>query len=104
MLIARNPYTGLYYAFWNPVPKYNGRLTKEEAHVHNGRTPFVTAVSGDGLAYSEPTVIEDDPDCGYCYPAVFFVDEKTMLLSYCCGGSGDGMCLTRTRITRLTLA
>ncbi|MBQ7689112.1 MAG: exo-alpha-sialidase [Clostridia bacterium] len=104
MLIARNPYTGLYYAFWNPIPKYNGRLTKKEAYVHNGRTPFVTAVSEDGLSYSEPTVIEDDPDRGFCYPAVFFADEKTLLLSYCCGGKDDGMCLTRTRITRLTLA
>ena len=104
MLIVKNPFTGRYYAFWNPIPNYNGRLDPNARWVAAGRTPFVVAESVDGRRFSEYAVIGDDPERGYCYPAAFFTDEKTLLLSYCCGGPADGMCLTRTHIDRLTLA
>ena len=104
MLIRQNPYSGVYYAFWNPVPLYNGRLDPDARWVHAGRTPFVMAQSADGLNWSPDTVIEDEPDHGYCYPAVLFTDEKTMLLSYCCGGAEDDTCLCRTAVRRIGLA
>ena len=103
MLIRRNPYSGLYYAFWNPIPEYNGRIGPNAPWIDAGRTPFVMAVSDNGTDFSEYTVLEDEPTHGYCYPAVYFLDDKTLLLSYCCGGPEDGNCLTRTRISRITL-
>lgn len=103
MLIRRNPFSGLYYAFWNPIPEYNGRISPDAPWIDAGRTPFVAAVSENGTDFSAYTVLEDDPTHGYCYPAVCFLDDKTFLLSYCCGGQEDGNCLTRTRIVRITL-
>ncbi len=104
MLIRRNPYTGIYYAVWNPIPNYNGRLSREKRWIHAGRTPFVLAQSENGLDFSEYTVLEDLPDHGYCYPAMFFLNEKELLLSYCCGGAEDGTCLSKTCIRRIVLA
>lgn len=103
MLILKNPYSGLYYAVWNPIPNYNGRLDGQTRWVNAGRTPFVMAQSENGTDFSKYTVIEDDPGRGYCYPAIYFLGKNEMLMSYCCGGAQDGMCLTRTRIRRITL-
>lgn len=103
MLIRRNPYTGLYYSVWNPIPNYNGRLSKHIRWVSAGRTPFVMAQSENGLDYTDFEIIEDDPSHGFCYPAIFFLSEKEMLLSYCCGGEEDGCCLTKTKIIKITL-
>ncbi len=102
MLISRNPYTGIYYAVWNPVPKYNGRY-KEEKWVHAGRYPFVMAQSENGIDFSDFTVIEDESGHGYCYPAIYFLNKNEMLMSYCCGGAEDGKCLSRTRIKKIVL-
>ena len=103
MLIRRNPYSGQYFAFWNPIPLYNGRLDPDEKWVHAGRNPFVIAVSEDGRAFSRYTVIENEEEHGYCYPSAFFLGEKEILLSYCSGGPEDGMCLAKTTIRRIVL-
>ncbi|MCH5197387.1 MAG: exo-alpha-sialidase [Oscillospiraceae bacterium] len=103
MLILKNPYSGLYYSIWNPIPNYNGRLDKNKRWIHAGRTPFVLAVSENGLDFSDYTVIENNPDHGYCYPAILFLNEKEMLLSYCCGGEEDGTCLSKTAVRHITL-
>ena len=95
LVIRRNPFDGWYYAVWNPIPKYNGRDLTSAGW---GRTPLVLAVSRDGAEYSPCAVIEDRPDCGYCYPAIRFTGKNQMLLSYCAGGPEDGACLNRTRI------
>ena len=102
MLIAKNPYTGIYYAVWNPVPNYNGRY-HEDVWCHAGRFPFVMAQSENGIDFSDFTAVEDTPDHGYCYPAIHFLNEKEMLISYCCGGKEDVKCLTKTRIRKLTV-
>ena len=104
MKIARNPYTGLYYAVWNPIPAYNGRITDpDEQWISAGRTPLVIAESENGVDFSAPVVLENDPTHGYCYPAICFTGDKEMLLSYCSGGAADGMCLTRTTIRKIVL-
>jgi len=103
MLILRNPYSGVYYSLWNPVPNYNGRIDPGQRWISAGRTPFVIAASEDGIEFSPFAVIEDDPTHGYCYPAMLFLSEKEMLISYCCGGEEDEMCLTRTAIRKITL-
>ena len=100
MKIVRDPGKGALLAFWNPIPLYNGRkLTKAGW----GRTPFVMAESTDeGASWSEPEIIESDPECGYCYPAVFFTEDHALLLAYCAGGPEDGSCLSRLAITKIT--
>lgn len=103
MLIRRNPYSGQYFAFWNPIPLYNGRLDPNEKWVHAGRNPFVMAVSDNGLDFSSFVVLESEEDHGYCYPSVFFLNEKEMLLSYCSGGPEDGMCLAKTTIRKVVI-
>lgn len=101
MLIKRNPYTNELYAVWNPIPMYNGR---ESSRAGWGRTPLVYAVSkDDGITWSDQVIIEDAPDHGYCYPAIFFTDADHMLLSYCSGGPEDGICLAKTSIMKITL-
>lgn len=103
MLIRQNPYSGKFYAVWNPIPEYNGRLDASARWIHAGRTPFVLAESDDGLDFSPYIVLENEPDHGYCYPAICFLDAQTLLLSYCAGGPQDDMCLTRTVIRKVRL-
>lgn len=88
MKIAKNPYTGKYYAVWNPIPLYLGRESYPAAW---GRTPLAIAESTDGYNFDLAHMqnIEDDPKKGYCYPSLFFPDADTLLVSYF-GGSADG--------------
>ncbi len=100
MLIKKNPYSGMYYAVWNPKPNCFGH---PQHGISWGRTPLVIAQSADGVNFSEPVVIEDDPARGYCYPAMEFTDEKTVLLAYCSGGEEEGCCLDKTTLRRLVI-
>ncbi len=103
MLIRKNPYSGKYYAVYNPVPNYNGKEIPED-FFHAGRTPIVIRESENGIDFSEEIItIESDPDKGYCYPAMYFIDENTMLLSFCAGGKEDGSCLNKTVIKKIIL-
>ncbi len=99
MKIKRHPSAGDLYAVWNPVPEYNGRYVSRAGR---GRTPLVWAVSrDDGGTWSECRVIEDGPENGYCYPAVFFTDDGAMLTAYCSGGPEDGICLAKLTIKKI---
>lgn len=91
-------------AFWNPVPLANGqREDNASGDWTGGRTPFVFAVSrDDGQTFSQPVVLEDDPDSGYCYCAVHF-HKDSVLLGYCAGRRGDKLCLTRLRVRKILL-
>ncbi|NLX78656.1 MAG: exo-alpha-sialidase [Clostridiales bacterium] len=101
--IAQNPYTGLYYAVWNPIPNYQGRDKNlhENTSLSWGRTPLVIAESEDGINFSDYCIIEDDPEAGFCYPAIYFTGENSMLLSYCSGDKTCHSCLCRTTIRKL---
>lgn len=101
MLIKKNPYSGRYLAVWNPVPEYQTRPRGEFWTA--GRNPLVMADSTDGVHFSAPIIIEDDPTRGFCYPAIHFLDENRLLLAYCSGGPEDGSCLNRLTIRRITL-
>ena len=99
--IDRHPQTGDLYAVWNPIPAYNGRHLSRAGW---GRTPLVWAVShDDGATWSEPNVIEGHEEHGYCYPALFFTDDKCMLAAYCSGGPADGICLARLTIQKIAI-
>ena len=98
--IKRRPETGDLYAVWNPIPNYNGRVTPPGVW---GRTPLVWAVSrDDGATWSDCQVIEDRPDRGYCYPAIFFTKDGYMMCAYCSGG-GDIICLAQLTIQKIDL-
>ena len=102
MLIKKNPFSGKYYAIWNPVPDYPGR-PKTVGYVTGGRNPLVISESLDGVRFSSPCTLEDDPTRGFCYPAIEFLDEYTLLLAYCSGGKEEKGNLNRTTIRKLTL-
>ena len=104
MKIARNPMSGRYYAVWNPAPLYNGRAADPPGEwITAGRTPLVMAESTDGVTFGEPVAIETDAHRGFCYPALFFLSGREMLLAYCSGGRAETACLCRTTIRRITL-
>ena len=99
MKIKRHPETDDLYAVWNPIPNYNGRYTSRAGW---GRTPMVWAVSkDDGRTWSDQKIIEDHPEHGYCYPALFFTNDTAMLVAYCAGGPADGACLARLSIQKV---
>lgn len=59
---------GYTVAIWNPIPNYTGRELKE----WSGRTPCILAVSeSDGASFDRMYYIENDPQFGCCYSAIF---------------------------------
>lgn len=97
--MKRIPADGRLLAVWNPIPDYNGRPLDKAI-----RTPLVLATSPDnGRTWTEPVVIEDDPDYGYCYVSIHFVGDS-VLLAYCAGGPIHGSCLARTVVRKVKLA
>lgn len=99
MHIRRSPSGARLLAVWNPAPSYP---TRGVPWGHD-RNPLVYALSDGGMAFGEPVVLEDTPGHGYCYPAIGFADEHTVLLAYCAGGDEDGGCLNRTVIRRIEI-
>lgn len=99
MKLKRDPATGALYAFWNPVPLYNGRVKSPSGW---GRTPLAYSISyDDGVSWTEQEIIEDKDEHGFCYPAIFFTSDGGMLAAYCSGGPADGICLARLTIMKL---
>ncbi|MBQ7639208.1 MAG: hypothetical protein IJS90_09945 [Clostridia bacterium] len=47
------------------------------------------------------TVLEGDPELGFCYPAICFLNENEMLVSYCFGQVNTAKQLSETRIRLL---
>lgn len=90
------------YAVYNPIPNYNGR---RKVMWWSGRTPFVIRKSTDnGKTFGELNVIENDEDRGYCYPAVIFTNDDSMLCAYCRGSEEDKECLFRLGIAKIPLS
>ncbi|MBR6791342.1 MAG: exo-alpha-sialidase [Oscillospiraceae bacterium] len=88
-------------AVWNPVPIANGQTMYPGGTWTGGRTPLVIAFSTDnGKNFSDPVILEDEWDHGYCYTAIHEV-EGGILLGYCAGGPEDVMCLCRLRIRKI---
>jgi len=97
---------GTLYATYNPIPLYNGReVTSQECKISWGRTPLVIRKSTDwGKTWGDLHIIEDDPNRGYCYPAMFITNDGHMLCAYCRGGEEDRCCLFRLGIAKIELA
>lgn len=85
-------------AVFNPVPEHILRKDSEPW----GRTPYVLAVSTDkGRTFNKENMffIEDDLDNGYCYPAIFDV-ENSFLVAYYHSNNTD-VCLNSTKIIKV---
>lgn len=93
---------GITYAVYNPVPQYNALREHPGGW---GRTPLVIRKStDDGKTWGGPIVIEDAPDRGFCYPAMFFTKDNALLCGYCRGGGGEEtICLQRLGIMKIGL-
>ena len=91
---------GRLFAVWNPVPN---KTESVRDPVTLGRTPLVYSFSGDnGKTWTPEKVLENSPDRGYCYTAVYQAGEH-LLLAYCAGGKEDHGCLNRLRIRRIRM-
>ncbi len=99
--IKRIPQNGYLLAIWNPIPNYQTRVLSKAGW---GRTPLIGAVSKDeGTTWENFFIIEDDEESGYCYTAIYFVDDA-VLLGYCAGGPEDGCCLSKLKVKRILLS
>ena len=89
MTLKRNPETNELYALWNDYfPTRAVDYSSVEGFWTGGRTPLVLARSLDnGKTWQDHAVLENAPDHGYGYSAMFF-DGENLLLAYCCGGPG----------------
>ncbi|MBR0537369.1 MAG: exo-alpha-sialidase [Clostridia bacterium] len=103
MRIRRDPFTGIFWAVYNPVPLLNTRCERQRRFITGGRTPLALAYSSDGVNFSDPVLIETDPVHGFTSPAFCFPAADTMLLSVSCGGVEDGDCRNRSRLRLLQL-
>lgn len=94
-------YDGAIYAVYNPVP------LNYYTEVHPAawwRTPLVIQKSiDDGKTWGKLNVIENDESRGYCYPAMFFTKDNSMLLGYCRGGYDEVTPLRHLGITKIGL-
>lgn len=70
---------GMTLAVFNPIPNY----TTRDGEKAWGRTPLVCAVSdNDGKTFERLFFLEDDPENGYCYPAIFDGGDYTLIAYY----------------------
>ncbi len=66
-------------AVFNPIPNY----TTRDGEKTWGRTPLVCAVSdNDGISFDRIYFLEDDPENGYCYPAIFDGGDYALIAYY----------------------
>ena len=85
-------------AIFNPIPNYTTR-PNADGNVW-GRTPLVCAVSeNDGVNFNRIFALEDDPDNGYCYPAIIEGDDY-FLVSYYHSNNSDSP-LTSCKIIKI---
>ena len=92
---------GVLYAVYNPIPGFNFKYRAKGCH---GRTPLAIRKSlDDGKTWGELNIIEGDPECGYCYAAMFFTNDNQMLISYGRGGHGEDSCLAHMGILKIDL-
>jgi len=99
MSVKRIPSTGHLLALYND---HSGRFPFDE--VERGRQPLVSAISRDeGQTWGEHKLVEGDLRRGYHYTAIFFPDDRHVLLGYCAGPKGPGRQLNTLRVRRIPL-
>ena len=98
---------GRLLAIFNPIPNYNTRFYPEDEAIikkspkyniyhpwncYSGRTPLIAATSrSDAYGFDcRVLAIEDDPELGYCYPAILS-HKDYILVSYFVSNKGYGL-------------
>lgn len=95
--IERIPSTDDWLMIWNNNDGSNPEMKKK-------RTPVTVAVSHDeGRSWNYIKNIEDNPGGWYCYTALYFQDENSVLLGYCAGIRPEQHGLSVTHLTKLDL-
>lgn len=110
-------------AVFNPIPVFNGRFSVQGAPsphamaktvksydmyhpfmTYCGRTPLTCAVSDGGPGEFLPLLknLEDDPELGFCYPAILS-HKDYVLIAYFFGYYKDGRAFYDGRIKKLSL-
>lgn len=105
MQISRDTYSSDLYAVYNPIPHVIKELGICDKDASWGRTPFVIRKSvDDGRTFGEVNIIENDRSRGFCYPALFFTADNSILCAYCRGSSGspDKNVLARLGIMKIS--
>jgi sialidase-1 len=99
MQVKKHPKSDLLVAVWNDQ---SGRHKVEPAQAISwGRTPLALAVSRDqGKSWVSNRLLEDAPDHGFCYPAIYFGTEA-LLVSYNAGGASSGNPLDTQQVKRI---
>ncbi|MBQ8754202.1 MAG: exo-alpha-sialidase [Lentisphaeria bacterium] len=99
--IKRDPVTGDLVAVWCDISARYGVIPQPCSW---GRTPYVMAFSSDnGRTWKNHFAFEKEPDCGYCYCAINFNRDGSILLGYCSGGQKyQTVVLQDTSIRRFT--
>jgi hypothetical protein len=83
-------------AIFNPIPIYT-TLNDDKTW---GRTPLICAVSeDDGNTFTKIFALEDDPDNGFCYPALI-EGEDYFLVSYY-HSNNTGIPLNSTKVIKI---
>ena len=93
LCMKRDPVSGELMAIWNDQkPRYGMKQEPEGRSVWAyERTPFVMAFSSDdGKTWKNHQAFETDPFCGFCYCAIHFNSDGSILLGYCSGGKTYG--------------
>ena len=97
MLVGRAGH--LTAAIFNPVPL---SVLTEQRRLW-GRTPLVCAVSDDGgVTFEKDRIfcLEDDPDEGFCYPAMTPVENGFLVAYY--HSNGTGYCLNSLKMVKVS--
>lgn len=96
--IERNPATGNLIAVWNDHQNIPAGLQLK-------RTPLSIAVStDDGATWSTSQTLFDSPSGWYCYTAMEWLGDHTLLLGHCSGDRSKNNGLARSQITRVPLS
>ena len=101
--MKRIPGTDKLLAIWNPTPNYP--TYKIDFGKKGDRKRLLYAIGDcNGADWSDPVILEDDNESGYCYTAIHFT-ESVVLLAYCAGNDvKDYSILSRLRIRKIELA
>lgn len=86
--IRKNPYSQKIYAFWNPIPKFNGQNIPAG---HAARAPLAIAEMDESVSrIVKLDYVHSDTHKAYCYVAPLFLNEKEMLIAYSSGDASIG--------------
>ena len=108
-IVARNADSLFPYQGWPTIARDgNGVLYAAVSghrlgHVCPFGKNYLYISKDEGKSWGMPVVIEEDKERGYCYPAVFFTKDNSMLCGYCRGGKDDPNCLARLGIMKIGL-